>query len=201
MLQLAKWWWQPSGPDRSRDVTAWPGYWTSSQPFQCQWYLKIWEQKANSEVLLVWVAFHVAFAHHTYSTGVAEDAVRQGTQGWVLALLLSAALLPGHTAHSSRTQVLSLQNVISRPNPPYIFHLSIFTTTYKAGSSHGYRNWSLGRLNNSDHTESGRARTWTQVCLTWKDSWTRPDIPVSLCPELGKVTLEMDSKVIISGKH
>jgi len=125
----------------------------------------------------------------------------QGTQGWVLALLLSAALLPWHTAHSSRTQVLSLQNVISRPISPYTFHLSIFTTNYKAGSSHGYRNWGLERIINSDHIESGRARTWTQDCLTWKDTWTRSDIPVSLCPELGKVILEMDSKVIISTMH
>lgn len=38
-----------NGPGRSRDVTAWPGYWTLSQPFQWQWYLKIWEQKANRD--------------------------------------------------------------------------------------------------------------------------------------------------------
>ena len=114
---------------------------------------------------------------------------------------LSAASLPRHTVHSSRTQLLFLQTVISRPISAYIFHLSIFTTTYKTGSSHGYRNWRLGRVNNSDYTESGRARIWTQDCLTWKDTWTKSDIFVSLCPELGKVTLGTDSKVVISRMH
>lgn len=69
---------EPSGPGQSGDVTDWLGFWTSPHPFQCQWHLKTWEQKAKvgDSPGLRWFLYGFFSSNLLWSTGTAEGGMR-----------------------------------------------------------------------------------------------------------------------------
>lgn len=69
---------QPPGPGHARNVTVWLGYWISPQPFQCQWYLKLWGQKSKvgDSTGVSCLLCGIFSSQLLQSTGVAECGAR-----------------------------------------------------------------------------------------------------------------------------